>query len=112
MPSPWAAFDQPNPRARRALSKMIWPGFWKLGSKLETPVTSGDMLRLVGHEWSLRHIQFKLGNNYFDNARVFFFSGRSSRTIAKVMAEYSQNLTFADALLENGIPRLIDGLKD
>ena len=84
----------------------------ELGSKLETPVTSGDMLRLVGHEWSLRHIQFKLGNNYFDNARVFFFSGRSSRTIAKVMAEYSQNLTFADALLENGIPRLIDGLKE
>jgi predicted amino acid dehydrogenase len=70
------------------------------------------MLRLVGHEWSLRHIQFKLGNNYFNNARVFFFSGRSSRTIAKVMAEYSQNLIFADALLENGVPKLVDGLKD
>ena len=84
----------------------------KLGSKLETPVTSGDMLRLVGHEWSLRHIQFKLGNNYFNNARVFFFSGRSSRTIARVMTEYSDNLTFADAALENGIPRLIDGLKE
>jgi predicted amino acid dehydrogenase len=84
----------------------------ELGSKLETPVTSGNMLRLVGHEWSLRHIQFKLGNNYFNNARVFFFSGRSSRTIAKVMAEYSQNLIFADALLENGVPKLVDGLKD
>jgi predicted amino acid dehydrogenase len=82
-----------------------------LGSKLDTPVTSGDKLRLVGHEWSLRHIQFKLGNNYFNNARVFFFSGRSSHTIARVLAEYSQNLTFADALLENGIPKLIDGLK-
>jgi hypothetical protein len=84
----------------------------ELGSKLDTPVTSGDMLRLVGHEWSLRHIQFKLGNNYFNNARVLFFSGRSSRTIAKVMAEYSDNLTFTDAMFENGIPKLIAGLKE
>ena len=100
-------FMGPNRALKADLVRLL-----ELGSKLETPVTSGDMLRLVGHEWSLRHIQFKLGNNYFNNARVLFFSGRSSRTIAKVMAEYSQNLTFADALLENGIPKLIDGLKD
>nr|MDJ0988567.1 hypothetical protein [Desulfobacterales bacterium] len=41
----------------------------------------------------------------------FFFSGRSSRPIAKVMAEYTENLTFADALLENRIPRMVGGLK-
>jgi predicted amino acid dehydrogenase len=97
--------------AKRALNREL-DRLLELGSKLDTPVTSGDMLRLVGQEWSLRHIQFKFGNNYFNNARVFFFSGRSSRSIAAVMAEYSENLTFADASLENGLPWLIDGLKE
>ncbi len=92
---------------KRAVTKLL-----DLGAKLDTPVTAGDMLRLVGHEWSLRHIQFTFGNNYFTNARVFFFSGRASRTSAKVMAEYTENLVFADALLENGIPRCIHGLKE
>jgi hypothetical protein len=36
----------------------------------------------------------------------------ASRTIAKVMAEYTENLQFADALLESGIPKLINGLKE
>lgn len=84
----------------------------KLGSQLETPVTSGDTLRKVGHEWSLRHIQFKFGNNYFNNARIFFFSGMTSQSIARVMSEYTQNLTFADPLIENGIPKFIKNLKD
>ena len=92
---------------KRDLARLL-----ELGAQLDTPVTSGDMLRLVGHEWSLRHIHFKFGNNYFNNARVFFFSGRSSRTIAKVMKEYTENLSFADALFENGIPRVINGLKE
>jgi predicted amino acid dehydrogenase len=83
-----------------------------LGDKLQTPVTAGNTLRMVGHEWSLRHTQFKFGNNYFNNARVLFFSGRSSRNIAKVMAEFTDNLTFADPLLENGIPKFINGLGD
>lgn len=102
----------PNIRGSKTSSKNDLARLLELGSKLETPVTSGDMLRLVGHEWSLRHIQFKFGNNYFNNARVFFFSGRTSRISAKVMAEYTDNLTFADALLENGIPKRINGLKE
>ena len=84
----------------------------ELGNKLNTPVTSGDTLRAVGHEWSLRHIQFEMGNNYFDNARVFFFSGVTSGSIARVMSEYTQNLIFADPLVENGIPKFIKNLKD
>lgn len=91
----------------KALDKLL-----ELGNKLKTPVTSGDTLRAVGHEWSLRHIQFEMGNNYFNNARVFFFSGVTSRSIAKVMAEYTQNLVFADPLVENGIPKFIKNLKD
>jgi predicted amino acid dehydrogenase len=83
-----------------------------LGAKLQTPVASGGTLRKVGHEWSLRHLQFKFGNNYFDNARVFFFSGVASRSIARVMAEYTENLQFADPLLESGVPKFINSLKD
>ena len=101
-----------TPKGAKSSSKTDMVTLLELGSKLETPVTSGDMLRLVGHEWSLRHTQFKFDNNYFNNALVFFFSGRSSRTIAKVMAEYTDNLSFADALLENGIPKCIKGLKE
>lgn len=91
----------------KALAKLL-----KLGSQLQTPVTSGDTLRRVGHEWSLRHIQFKFGNNYFNNARVFFFSGVTSLSIARLMAEYTENLRFADLLLESGVPKFINTLKD
>ena len=84
----------------------------KLGTQVHTPVTMGDTLRSVGHEWSLRHIQFKYGNNYFTNARVFFFSGTISYSIARVMAEYTDNLIFADLLLENSVPKFIHTIKD
>jgi len=84
----------------------------ELGAKLQTPVTTGDTLRAVGHEWSLRHIQFQFGGNYFNNACVLFFCGVTGRSIAKVMAEYTQNMLFADPLLENGIPKFIKNLKD
>ncbi len=84
----------------------------ELGNKLQTPVTTGDTLRAVGHEWSLRHIQFKFGNNYFNNACVLFFCGVTDGSIAKVMAEYTQNMLFADPLLDNGIPKFIKNLKD
>jgi len=97
----------PKAGADKALAKLL-----KLGAKLQTPVTTGDTLRKVGHEWSLRHIQFKFGNNYFNNARVFFFSGVASLSIARVMAEYTENLQFADPLLESGVPKFINNLKD
>ncbi len=84
----------------------------KLGSQLQIPVTTGDTLRSVAHEWSLRHLQFQFGGNYFTNARVFFFSGMVNSTIAKVMSEYTDNLTFADPVLENGIPKFLNSIKD
>lgn len=101
--------DAPGPKAKvgEDLAKLL-----KLGTKLQTPVTSGSTLRKVGQEWSLRHVQFKFGNNYFNNARVFFFSGRASLSIARVMAEYTTNLKFADPLLENSVPKFINTLKD
>ena len=84
----------------------------KLGSQLQIPVTTGETLRAVAHEWSLRHLQFQFGGNYFTNTRVFFFSGMANSTIAKVMSEYTDNLSFADPVLENGIPKFLNSIKD
>ena len=107
-----SSFGSANPTGPQTAPQKALARLLKLGSKLETPVTSGDTLRKVGQEWSLRHIHFKFGNNYFNNARVFFFSGVASHTIARLMAEYTENLRFADPLLESGVPKFINNLKD
>jgi len=68
--------------------------FDMLSSRIQTPVTMGRALRNVAYEWSLRHIEFEFGN-YFSNARVLFLSGMSNYGIAKVMSEFTDNLSFA-----------------
>ena len=103
----FATTFKPGSKLNKNIRKLL-----KLGTQVHTPVTTGDTLRSVGHEWSLRHIQFKYGNNYFTNARVFFFSGTVSHSIARVMAEYTENLIFADLLLENSVPKFIHTIKD
>ena len=85
--------------------------FDMLSSRIQTPVTMGRTLRNVAYEWSLRHIEFQFGN-YFNNARVLFLSGMSNYGIAKVMSEFTDNLSFADPVLENGISKLLTSLKD
>ncbi len=84
----------------------------ELGARMKTPVTSGDRLRNVVHEWSLRHLQFQLDNNYFNNARVLFFSGLANSTMAEVMSDYTDNLTFADPILEHDIPRFLNSSRE
>ncbi len=84
----------------------------QLGTQMQTPVTSGDTLREVCHEWALRHVQFKFGNNYFNNARVLFLSGMDNSTLARVMSDFTDNLVFADPLLENGFPRFLTSYRD
>ena len=66
----------------------------------------------MGQEWSIRHIQFSLGNNYFTNANVLFFSGLSNSTLAQVMSEYTDNLMFADPVIENNLPKLLTSMKE
>ena len=73
------------------------------------PVTNGARLNGILLEWSVRHVQNKLGN-YFNNAKVLFFSGLSDFKLAMGMAEYTQNLKFADPLLQLGVPKLITSL--
>lgn len=103
----FAYTGRPRAKFNKEIRKLL-----KLSDQMHTPVTTGDTLRSVGHEWSLRHIQFKYGNNYFTNARVFYFSGVVSHSIARVMAEYTDNLVFADLLLESNLPKFIHTLKD
>lgn len=83
----------------------------KLSEDVETPVVTGEMLRKVTHEWSLRHLQFAM-NSCFTNARVFFFSGRANFSIANVINEFTDNLFFADAVLENGIPKILNSIPE
>ena len=45
------------------------------------PVTTGARLGDILQEWALRHVQAKLGN-YFNNARVLFFSGVANYKLA------------------------------
>ena len=81
-----------------------------LGQRIQTPVTTGSALRDVSFEWSLRFVDHKFGD-YFKNAKVLFLSGMTSYNIARVMAEYTDNLTFADPLIENDISKLIHSIK-
>lgn len=83
-----------------------------LSKHLKTPLTTGAGLRAVAFEWALRHLQFKLGGNYFDNMRLLFLSGMTQYTYAKVLNEYSDNITFADPVLEHGIPKFLNSVKE
>ncbi len=73
------------------------------------PVTTGGRLSDILQEWALRHVQIKLGN-YFNNARVLFFSGMTNYKLALAMSEYTQNLEFADPLLQLGVPKMLTSL--
>jgi len=74
------------------------------------PVTTGGRLNDILQEWALRHVQNKLGN-YFNNANVLFFSGRTNYKLALAMSEYTGNLQFADPLLQLGVPKMLTSLE-
>jgi predicted amino acid dehydrogenase len=83
-----------------------------LKSRTSTPITTGERLRRVSYEWAIRHLQFKHGNNYFNHAKVLFLSGMLNYHIAKVISEWTDNLTFADPIFENGIPKFLHSLDE
>jgi predicted amino acid dehydrogenase len=83
----------------------------QLCERLHTVVTTGETLNRVSQEWSIRNIQFQQGNNYFINANVLFLSGMANATLARVMSEYTDNLMFADPIIENNIPQILTSLK-
>jgi hypothetical protein len=65
--------------------------------------TIGGRLSDILQEWSVRHAQIQLGN-YFNNARVVFLSGMTNYKLAMSMAEYTDNVMFADPLLQSACP--------
>ena len=73
------------------------------------PVTTGARLADILQEWAIRHVQNTLGR-FFTNASVLFFSGMSNLKLAQTMSEYTQNVSFADPLLQLGIPKLLTSL--
>jgi len=73
------------------------------------PLTTGARLGEIFLEWSLRHSQATLGH-YFDNAKVLFFSGLGNTKLAMAMSEYTENLLFADPLLQLGVPKLLTSM--
>jgi len=73
------------------------------------PLSTGARLAEIYLEWAVRHAQTSLGH-YFDNAKVLFFSGLANRKLAMSMAEVTENLQFADPLLQLGIPKLLTSL--
>jgi predicted amino acid dehydrogenase len=76
----------------------------------DIPVTTGARLREIVQEWSLRSAQVEL-NNFFNNAKVLFLSGTTNYRMASVMAEFTQNLSFADPVLQFGAPGLLRSLR-
>jgi predicted amino acid dehydrogenase len=73
-------------------------------------VTTGARLGEIFLEWAVRRTQAQLGH-YFDNANVLFFSGMAHRKLAGTLWEYTENLMFADPLLQLGVPKLLTSLE-
>jgi predicted amino acid dehydrogenase len=76
----------------------------------QVPLTTGERLGEIFLEWALRRTQARLGH-YFDNAKVLFFSGLAQHKLAMAMAEFSQNLQFADPLRQLGLPKLLGSIE-
>ena len=76
----------------------------------DTLVSTGARLREIVQEWALRSAQHELGN-FFNNAKVLFLSGAANYRLASVMGEFTQNLSFADPVLQFGAPGLLHSLR-
>ncbi|MGK0290409.1 MAG: putative amino acid dehydrogenase [bacterium] len=72
--------------------------------------TTGAPLRRIIRQWFVREIQQKL-DNYFNNAKVLFFSGIENYDVAKTLEEYTQNMKFADPIRDRYIPKLLNSVK-
>jgi hypothetical protein len=75
------------------------------GTRRSPPVR----LREIVQEWTLRSTQAELGN-IFNNARVLFLSGTHNYRLASVIAESTDNLSFADPIVQFGLPNLLHTL--
>ena len=79
-------------------------------SASHTPLTTGTVLRDILQEWSIRHLQNEQ-KGFFNNASVLVFSGAQHYRSARVLAEFTDNLRFADPVLQLGIPKFLTSLQ-
>ena len=70
------------------------------------PVTHGLRLRDILQEWAIRHTQHSL-QGFFNNCQVLLFSGVCHYKSARVLTEYTDNLRFADPILQLGLPKFL-----
>lgn len=82
---------------------------FSLAAKEQVPVTAGWHLGNILQEWAVRHAQIQLGN-FFNNAQVLFLSGISDYKLAHCMSEYTDNLRFADPVMQLNVPKLLGSL--
>ena len=75
----------------------------------ETRVTTGRKLREIVQEWTLRSAQAELGD-VFRNTKVLFLSGAHSFRLASILAESTDNLSFADPIVQFGLPNVLHTL--
>ncbi|MEO1080219.1 MAG: dehydrogenase [Pseudomonadota bacterium] len=75
----------------------------------DTPITTGGKLREIVQEWTLRSAQAELGD-IFSNAKVLFLSGAQNYRLASILAEATDNLSFADPLVQFGLPHVLHTL--
>jgi len=81
------------------------------GTVTRVPVTTGARLQDILQEWAVRHVQTTLPQ-FFTNARVLFLSGKEQYRLALCLAEYTQNLQFADPVVHHGVPRVLNGVHE
>lgn len=72
-------------------------------------ITTGAHLQDILQEWAVRHAQIQLGS-FFNNTRVLFFSGLTDYKLVMALSEYTDNLRFADPVLQLGVPKLLGSL--
>lgn len=74
------------------------------------PVTTGSTLRRLLQVRAVRYVQNEIPN-YFNNNLVLFLSGMRNYDMAVAMSDYTPNLSFADALFQTGVPRMLTSLE-
>jgi predicted amino acid dehydrogenase len=75
------------------------------------PVTTGSRLQDILQEWAVRHVQTSLPQ-FFNHARVLFWSGKEQYRLVLSLSEYTQNLQFADPIVQHGVPKLLHGVHE
>lgn len=73
----------------------------------DTPTTIGHRLRDVLQEWTVRKVSAERPG-LFLNARTVVLGGSNHRRTARVLQESTENIKFADAILQYGLPSMLD----